>query len=217
MKTTSQYLRLERRIAADESGGVVGRWRYGRLLLAAKAGRQRLPKGMIGDLVDAADRAGLKLSEREIQYRIQCAETYETEADSRTACAATGSWSALREAGFPPVEPDGSDPEHIETEGLADAPDEWQQLRFDIPGLKKTITVRGRKVPVVRGEDGATVADVAAYRDMCQEMHDNFGKTVDQINASLAIMREGSGGDDEANAVEAWETACGDEFDEDES
>lgn len=47
MKTT-QYLKLEKRIAVGERGGVLDRWRYGRALLDAKAGRKQLPHGMIG-------------------------------------------------------------------------------------------------------------------------------------------------------------------------
>lgn len=156
VEQTTQYLKLERRIATGEHGGIIERWRYGRLLLDAKTGRQRLPKGMIGDLVAAAERAGLKLSEREIQYRIQCAETYQTEVDSRSAAAAMGSWRALCDAGFPPVEAPGSDPDDLQAEGLDHAPDEWEQLQLDIPGLKPSISIRGRKVELVRGERGAT-------------------------------------------------------------
>lgn len=208
---TGPYVRLERKIATGERGDVLVRWRYGRQLVDDRAGRNQLPHGMRAGLIKAAQRVGIKLSDAEISYRMQCAETYSTEAQLVTAVTSFGSWSALRDAGFPPVEPDGSDPEHIEAEGLDGAPDEWEQLQFDIPGLKETITVRGRKVPVKRGEDGATVADVAAYLAMCEQMHDNFGKTVDQISESLATMREGSGGDDDANAVEAWEAASADD------
>lgn len=208
---TSPFIRLERKIAAGERGDILDRWRYGRLLREAKAGRKQLPHGMIADLVAAAKRAGVEnINEREIQRRLQCAEAYDSESKCAQAGRTFGSWSALREAGFPPVEmPPGSDHDEIEASGLAVPPDEWQQLQLDIPGLKQTISIRGRKVELVRGPDGATVADVAAYRDMCREMHENFGKTVAQIEETLATMREGAAGDDQANAVEAWEAATG--------
>lgn len=51
----------------------------------------------------------------------------------------------------------------------------------------------------------------------CEQMHDNFGKTVDQARQSLRTMREGSGGDEDANAREAWEVATGLCDDSDES
>ncbi|MGH3721872.1 MAG: hypothetical protein ACRDRI_24125 [Pseudonocardiaceae bacterium] len=105
------------------------------------------------------------------------------------------------------MESEGRHPDDLDTLGLGGHPDEWEQLHLDIPGLKPMISVRGREVTPVRGEGGARVTDVAAYLDMCEQMHENFGKTVDQIRRSLQIMREGCRGDDEANAVEAWETA----------
>ncbi len=44
---------------------------------------------------------------------------------------------------------------------------------------------------------------------MCEEKHESFGKTVDRVRESLATMREGADGDDNANAVEAWDAATG--------
>ncbi|MDP9145674.1 MAG: hypothetical protein M3N43_13460, partial [Actinomycetota bacterium] len=82
----STYLKLEQRIAADERGGIDHRWQYGRELLAARTGRQRLPKGFIGDRIAEAERAGLQVvSPREIQRRIKFAETYPTEVHKRQA------------------------------------------------------------------------------------------------------------------------------------
>ncbi len=149
---TTPYLKLERRIAVGERGGVVDRWRYGRSLLEAKAGRKQLPHGMVAGLIKAAERAGFKLSEREIRRRVQCAETYDSEAKVGQALADFGTWSALAEAGFPPVEVDGRDPDDIEAEGLGHAPDSWEQLQLDIPGLKPILSVRGRRVALVRCE-----------------------------------------------------------------
>ncbi|MGH3721873.1 MAG: DUF222 domain-containing protein [Pseudonocardiaceae bacterium] len=40
------------------------------------SGYNLLPHGLVGTLVEVAERAGLMLSEREIRYRTQCAETY---------------------------------------------------------------------------------------------------------------------------------------------
>ena len=102
----------------------------------------------------------------------------------------------------------------VRASGLANAADAWEELELDIPGLKPVISVRGRKIPVIKGEDGATVADVAAYLAMCVQMHENFGKTVEQIEASLKTMREH--GDESSNALEAWEAAIDDDMPTDE-
>src|SRR6266568_1000715 len=156
MKTTS-YLKLEKKIALDERGGVLDRWRYGRQLLDAKSGRQQLPHGLLAALLKA---------------------------------------------------------DELAASGLATASDTWEEQQLDIPGLKPVISVRGRKIPVIKGEDGATIADVAAYLAMCVQMHENFGKTVEQIEASLKTMREH--GDEGSNALEAWEAAIDDDMPTDE-
>lgn len=123
-----------------------------------------------------------------------------------------GPWRELVSAGFPSVEHAGLDVEVEELGG--DEP--WEQPQLDIPGLKPVITAHGRKVPVVKGDDGATVADVAAYVDMCEQQHESRGKTLDKARESLATMREGCAGDETANAVEAWEAGIDDSIDESE-
>lgn len=205
MSRRSPYLALEMRIAADERGGILHRWRYGRKLLEAKAGRQQLPHGMTADLVAAAAKAGLKLSEREIQYRVKCATVYGSEPEVRTACADFGSWSALREAGFPAVEV--TEPDGLEAAGMStDAPDAFEQMTL-IPGLAPVLTVRGRKVPL----DEATVADVEAYRDMYRQIHENYEKRLTQIESALDAMYDGAEGNRDANAVEAWKRGLDDD------
>jgi hypothetical protein len=211
------YLKLERTIASDERGGIMHRWNYGRLLLEERAGRQQLPDGMIKDLVAAAAKVGLKISEREIQYRLRFATVYTTDQQVRKVLADLGSWSALIQAGFPAVDVDEQslDPDDLEAEGFSTAaPDEWGQPTL-IPGFGETIKARGRKVPLVKGEEGATVADAKAYLETYRQIHDNFGKTLALIEAGVKAMERGSGGNDEANAVEAYEAGIRAEDDDD--
>jgi hypothetical protein len=156
-------------------------------------------------LVAAAEKAGLKVSEREIQRRVRCAESYDSEAKVRQALADFGTWSALAEAGFPPVQSDELD--EVEAAGVSTAaPDDYEQLSM-IPGLAPVLSVAGRKIPLAE----ATVADVEAYRDMYRQIHENYGKRLALIEAALETMREGSDGDDDANALESWQRATGDE------
>lgn len=204
-RAVSPYLKLEQQIASGERGSILRRWRYGRNLMDAKAGRKQLPEGMLDDLVKAADKVGLKLSRQEIQRRLRCAETYRDDRQVRQAADALGSWSALVNAGFPKVESD--EPEDTEAAGVSTAaPDEYEQLSL-IPGLAPTLSVAGRKIPLA----DATVADIAAYRDMYAQIHTNYGKRLALIEAALAAMREGCGGDEAANAVEAWQRGTGDD------
>lgn len=200
MAKKSIYLRLEGRIAADERGGIMHRWEYGRQLLKAKAGRKQLPHGLLGDLVKAAIDAGLKLSEREIQRRIKCATVYDSEAKVRRALADFGSWSALDAAGFPAVVVDepGLDPDEMHD----GPPDAWEQMTL-IPGFKETVKVRGREIPL--GE--ATVGEAVDYREKYRQMHEGFAKTLALIEVAVEAMLDGSGGDLDANAVEAWRRA----------
>lgn len=198
MSRPSEFLKLERRIATDEHGGVLHRWRYGRELLKAKAGRKQLPHGLVGDLVKAAADAGLRISEREVRYRLTCAEVYASEAEVGTAVQTFGSWTALRDAGFPPVEVEQADL-LVELE----APDEWEQLSL-IPGLAPTLKVGGRRIALA----DATVADIRAYRDMYAQVHENYGKRLALIEAALRAMLDGSR-DENENAVDAWKRGCG--------
>lgn len=205
MPKKSVYLQLESRIATDERGGIIHRWNYGREMLKAKAGRKQLPDGFTRERVVEAVRAGLVLSEREIQWRIKCASVYANDQEVRKAITDFGTWFALTQAGFPSVEVDETDDEidDIEAAG-ADTEDDWHEdPLFDIPGFKAVLKIRGRKTDLAE----ITVRDAINYRDMCHEMHDNFGRTIADIDASVNAMIEGSGGDMDANAAEAYRRA----------
>lgn len=206
MSKQSIYIRLETRIASGSLADVIHRWRYGRQLLAEKAGRKQLPHGLIEGLIkDAAD-AGLAVSRREIQYRLRCAEVYGSEAEVRTALCALRSWSDLRDAGFPPVEP--TEPDEFEAEGIpTGAPDEFEQLTL-IPGAPPVLRVKGR-TPVDLSL--ATLADFKAYCEQSAEITANFAKRDALLWAAYRAMLDGSGGDMAANAVEAWKRGTGED------
>lgn len=199
----SVYIKLESRILRDEQGGVLDRWKYGRECLKAKKDRRQLPHGFIEDRLAEAERAGLKLSEREIQYRLKCAEVYDEDSKVRSAAAEFGSWRALCDAGFPVVDVDETtDPEDLAAEAgvSTEPPDAWEQPTL-IPGFGETIKVRGRTIPLAE----ATVGDAKDYRETYRQIHENFGKTLALIETAVDAMEDGSDGDDEANAVEAWQ------------
>lgn len=204
--TKPSYKSLQRAIARDDKHSIERRWEYGRAVLAdpkkmANSGDQ-LRAGAIEALIADARAVDSKLSEREIRYRLQCARAYKTVDQIRHVCAEYEDWSALRAAGFPEVAVD-----EIETdpEDLADAIGEddplTQEPLFDIPGFKPVLKIQGRKTDLA----DATVRDAIAYRDMCREMHANFGRTVAQVEASVQIMLDGADGDLDAKLIEAYE------------
>jgi hypothetical protein len=110
----ARYLRMEKYIAASDTGGITERWRYGRRLLeddTATTRARNLRHGVLDRLITHATTRGYNLSEREIRWRLACARAYETEAQIGTAGADFGTWTDLRAAGFPPVEvPENGEP-----------------------------------------------------------------------------------------------------------
>ena len=110
---TQQYLRQEKAIAFCDGGGIRGRWRWGLRLLRdpeAMASEKSLKHGVTEQLIAAAKRAGFKLSQTEIRYRLQCARTYSTEGQIANAVGDFGSWHDLIQARFPPYPADPEEP-----------------------------------------------------------------------------------------------------------
>jgi hypothetical protein len=110
----TQYLKLEKHIAASDAGGILERWRYGRHLLTDDGRITRnghLKHGVLAELLGIAAKAGVVLAEREVQRRLQAARTYPTEVEIRLAADGFRLWSDLYNAGFPQVEvPDPGEP-----------------------------------------------------------------------------------------------------------
>jgi hypothetical protein len=212
---------LQRAIARDDKRSIEHRWAYGRAVLndprRMTASGKSLRHGAVEALIAEAKAIGTKLTEREIQYRLQCARAYKTINEIRTVAFGFESWSELREAGFPPIEVDEpaeseSDVEPDDLDAIGEDDPYTVEPLFEIPGFKPVLKINGRKTDLA----DATVADAIAYRDMCREMHGNFGRTVAQVEASVSAMIAGSGGDLDANAVEAWKRGTGEDDGSDE-
>jgi hypothetical protein len=103
----ARYLRMEKYIAASDTGGILERWRCGRRLLEdgdATTPAGNLKHGVLERLLTHARTAGYPITDREIQYRLRCARAYASEAEIRTACSDFKTWSDLRAASFPAVQ-----------------------------------------------------------------------------------------------------------------
>lgn len=195
----SIYVRLERQIAATSTTDLLARWKFGRELLKAKAGRKKLPTGHLDGVIVTLAREGIEASRRDLQYRMRLAEVYETEGQLRKINCAIGGWTEIIAAGFPPVEADpADDPDSLPDAISPDPHDSWEQLSL-IPGLGEVLKVRGRSVPLAE----ATISDVRAYRDMYAGIHENFTKRLAQIDNALSIMTAVEP-DPEGNALNAW-------------
>lgn len=107
---TTQYVRIERAIAATAKNDIRDRWLWGLRVLndpdLFAPGSTQLKPGRADELIRAAKAAGLTLSEREIRYRIQCARAYPYESQIRHAGAEFEDWSSLRAAAFPTFGPE---------------------------------------------------------------------------------------------------------------
>lgn len=111
MKTT-QYVRQEKAIASADAGSIRERWLWGLRLLrdpeAFAPGSSQLKPGRADELIAAMKSVGVRISAREIQYRLRCARSYRTESEIAQAVAEFGSWSSLFAADFPAFSvPDG--------------------------------------------------------------------------------------------------------------
>jgi hypothetical protein len=109
MSSRSAYTRLEKAIAAADAGTIRQRWEYGRRLLcdpSATTDAGNLRHGKLAELIDAASRAGVPLSDREIRYRLEAGRAYPCESQIGRARADFSTWNALRDARFPAYDAD---------------------------------------------------------------------------------------------------------------
>lgn len=108
MSTFAAYGRLEKAIAAADAGSIRQRWEYGRRLLVDHSKTTEsgnLKNAVIDKLLIAAKRQGIKnVNRREIQYRLQAARAYPSEAAIAQMYAQFENWWDVIRAGFPAVQ-----------------------------------------------------------------------------------------------------------------
>jgi hypothetical protein len=173
MKTT-QYVRQGKAIAVADSGGIRQRWLWGLRLLrdgeAMSESGKSLKHGVTDQLIAAAKAAGLKLSAREIQARLQCARVYPTEAQIRRSTADFEHWSALVQSGFPDYEaPEGEPPADHRT----DAERDHDRAR----ALLNMVGEQGALFPLSDFEPGeAILKDLAVYMEEQDGITERFAR-----------------------------------------
>ena len=83
----SQLVAIDKKIDKSESAGLRARWEFGKLMLAARNGKGRLPDGYMAKLETATGKRSSELG-----YRQQFAKTYPTEDELSNALERYKSW-----------------------------------------------------------------------------------------------------------------------------
>lgn len=192
MKTT-QYVRQEKAIAAANAGGIRQRWLYGLRLLhdseAMSESGKSLKNGVAEQLIAAAKTAGLKLSAREIQYRLQAARVYMTESQIANACAEFEDWSALRADNFPAYEAEPDEPP-------ADHRTESERQHDHARALVDLIGEQGTLFPLADFEPTVTtLKDLEVYAEEMAELTERFAKRDRERRVYLDGLIEAADGD----------------------
>lgn len=198
-----RYRRIEQAIAASDSGGIWERWRYGRRLLCdaeATTPAGNLQHGMLEKLIRGAARSHRKLSEREIQRRLQLARTYPTESQIRQVLTDFETWDAVINGGFPSYEP---------------SPDERPYNPMETDELRRQNDRRGARLIERAGYDeslfdhfgkDATLAEIKIWADEQDEITARFVDVGQRRQLMLAELIKAVHGDltktwDEAEAA----------------
>lgn len=190
---TAQYVRQERAIAASAVNDIRQRWLWGLRLLrdtdAFAPGSSQLRPGQADELIRSAKAAGLRLSEREIQYRLRCARAYPTEAQIAHACAEFEDWSSLRAAGFPAFDaPEGAE--------LADHRTEDERRRDHARAIADVFGEQGTLFPLSDFEPvTTTLKDLVVYATEMSELTARFAKRDQDRWAYLNRLVEAAGAD----------------------
>ena len=162
-----RYRRIEQAVAASDSGGIWERWRYGRRLLCdaeATTPNGNLQHGVLDKLKRGAARSHRKLSDREIQYRLQCARAYPKESQIRSAAADFESWRELCDAGFPPIQAAGDERPYnpLETDELRQQSDRRGARLIERAGYDESLFDHFEKT--------ATLAEIKIWADEQDEI-----------------------------------------------
>lgn len=107
-----QLVVIDKTVDAAEGEGIEARWKFGRLLLERRVGKQ-LPKGLLREVAEATSK-----STREISYRMQVADSYTDRAQLRNALQTYKSWFELTQSlsgnvHFSSESPDWNTPKEI--------------------------------------------------------------------------------------------------------
>jgi hypothetical protein len=197
----AQYTVREAGIISADSDGIRKRWMWGLRLLhdpdAFAPGSTQLRPGVADDLIKSAAKRDIKLSEREIRYRLQCARAYPTEAEFGTAVLNFPDWTSLREAGFPAFEVPADEPPadwRTDAERTRDRNRAWLDATNGMDAMFPLSDFE----PVE-----TTLGDLEDFMKQQLQINENYAATYDKRRAYLDDLESAVGGDLSAT----WEQA----------
>jgi hypothetical protein len=199
------YRRLERTIATADTGVIRARWEYGRRLLCDRAATTPdgdLLAGVLAGLIEAARKAGEKLTEEEIRRRIQLGATYPCDSQITEICARYDSWEALRAGEFPAVAPADGDEPHDPRTAIEKARSVEKQLAFGEPADPSQLTLFDY-FPPERFDEHTTLAELAKYADESAEWTARHARKDEARAEYLKRLINAAGG----NLAATWEQA----------
>lgn len=205
MRNLAPFIRREKAIAASDAGTIRQRWEYGRLLLVdpewtTPAGNLR--HGAIAELIEAARKAGEKLSEREIRYRLDVASAYPCDSQYRHARADIKTWTELREASSPAVDPEPGEEPFDPRTPLEKARAAEKQLAFGEPADPAQLLLF-EYWPGDQFDQQATLAELAKHADDMAEWTARRARKDAERAAYLARLVSAVDGD----MSKTWEQA----------
>jgi hypothetical protein len=204
MKTT-QYVQQERKIAAADTNGIRERWQWGLRILndpeAMTESGKSLRTGVTEQLIHAAAKVGLNLSRREVQWRIQAARTYKTEAEMRNAITQFKTWFELIQAGFPSYEAPDGEPLADHRTAAEIARDRAAAIaRHALDHLQPTLFPTDRFEPEL-----VTLKELRDYTDEMSEMTARFVAHDTERRKYLDQLVKAAGGDESMTWMRAAE------------
>lgn len=199
---TSPYRRIEKAIAAADAGTVWERWLYGRRLLcdpSATTPDGELRPGKMAELIEAAHRAGVHLTEDEIRARLEAARAYPCESQIRRARAVFGAWDALTEAGLPECEAEPGELPYDPRTAAERAQQAERQLALGEPDQLALFTL----FPDDQFSELSTLAELRKYAaEMAAWTDRQARKDADRL-AYVSALADAVGGDESKTWAEA--------------
>lgn len=199
---TSPYRRIEKAIAAADAGSVWERWTYGRRLLcdpSATTPAGELRPGKLAELIEAAHRADVRLTEEEILARLRAAKAYPCESQVRRARALYGTWEALTATGFPEQEAEPGEQEYDPRTAAERAQQAERQLALGEPDQLSLFSL----FPDDQFSEMSTIAELRKYAaEMAAWTERQARKDADRL-AYVSALADAVGGDESKTWAEA--------------
>jgi hypothetical protein len=167
----------EERIRQGETEGLLARWEFGKALLRRREGKQ-LPRLLLDAIVVEHN-----VSRREVQYRVQFAETFPTEDEVRTAVHTFGSWTEIRTRALPKPRADVEEQQRPEP-SLDDLAREW------LNGIN-TLMMKGAKFAEAAEAASADGVLVGAHTGLALLIYQRMVEK--QLDAEIRAFYESEG------------------------